>query len=59
MNLLHLAAAWREKAARIREQFRNDKRTADAAMHAAQALETCAEDLEFVARDIPAGKNPP
>jgi hypothetical protein len=50
-NPLTLSAHWREKAARLREQWKHHMPTANAAMHAAAAFEIAAEDLENFVKD--------
>ena len=46
-SALALAQQWREKAARIREKWKGIPTGGNIAMHAAAAIETCAEDLEM------------
>jgi hypothetical protein len=41
-----ITQAWREKAARLRDNWKHHRASGDAAMHAAAALEACAEEIE-------------
>jgi len=58
-HLLALSTHWREKAARIREKWKGFGASGDAAMHAAVALETCAEDLEMLLAEKSRQENMP
>lgn len=48
--VLRLAASWKEKADRLNERYRDMQPLATAA--AKQALETCAEELEDLCRQV-------